>query len=165
MFDTAISFMVPWAAYLPAEEIIFRDFHGSGVIATVVAGLILGHKSPVVQSGLSRLSERVNWATIQFLLENTVFLLIGLQARGIVNSVATTNLPLARVAGFCVAVLVGVMIIRMLWVVVGRAPLLPRGRIARAGAVVVLDRDRLGRPARGGDPGHGLVDPGRGDRP
>ncbi len=128
VFDTAISFMVPWAAYLPAEEIIFRDFHGSGVIATVVAGLILGHKSPVVQSGLSRLSERVNWATIQFLLENTVFLLIGLQARGIVNSVATTNLPLVRVAGFCVAVLVGVMIIRMLWVVVGRAPLLPRGR-------------------------------------
>ena len=58
VFDTAISFMVPWAAYLPAEAIGWGEFHGSGVIAVVVAGLILGHKSPLIQSGLSRLSER-----------------------------------------------------------------------------------------------------------
>jgi CPA1 family monovalent cation:H+ antiporter len=128
VFDTAVSFMVPWAAYLPAEEIIFRDFHGSGVIATVVAGLILGHKSPVVQSGLSRLSERVNWSTVQFLLENTVFLLIGLQAREILQQVGSSALPATRIALFCGSVLFGVMVIRMLWVVVGRAPLLPRGR-------------------------------------
>ena len=47
----------------------------------------------MVQSGLSRLSERVNWSTIQFLLENTVFLLIGLQARQIINNMGTTDLP------------------------------------------------------------------------
>lgn len=128
VFDTAISFMVPWAAYLPAEEIIFRDFHGSGVIAVVVAGLILGHKSPAVQTGLSRLSERVNWSTIQFLLENTVFLLIGLQARQIVHGIRSTDLAPGQVAWFCVAVLLGVMIIRMLWVIIGRAPLLPKAR-------------------------------------
>ena len=81
VFDTAISIMVPFAAYLPAELLHAGDFHGSGVIAVVTAGLILGHKSPVIQTGQSRLSERVNWATIQFLLENTVFLMIGLQAR------------------------------------------------------------------------------------
>ena len=72
----------------PAELIHVGDFHGSGVIAVVTAGLILGHKSPVIQSGQSRLSERVNWTTIQFLLENTVFLLIGLQARRILIEVA-----------------------------------------------------------------------------
>ena len=128
VFDTAISFMVPWAAYLPAEEIAFRGFHGSGVIATVVAGLILGHKSALVQSGLSRLSERVNWSTIQFLLENTVFLLIGLQARQIINNMGTTELPASRIVVFCLAVLLGVMVIRMVWVLIGRAPLLSRGR-------------------------------------
>lgn len=128
VFDTAVSFMVPWAAYLPAEELVFRDFHGSGVIATVVAGLILGHKSPLVQSGLSRLSERVNWGTIQFLLENTVFLLIGLQARQILHRLGTTELATSRIVLFCVAVLLGVMIIRMLWVIIGRAPLMPRAR-------------------------------------
>ena len=98
VFDTAISFMVPWAAYLPAEEIGYHEFHGSGVIAVVVAGLILGHKSPLIQSGLSRLSERVNWSTIQFLLENTVFLLIGLQARQIVANLGTSELGAGQIA-------------------------------------------------------------------
>ena len=37
------------------------------IIAVVTAGLVLGHKSPVIQTGQSRLSERVNWATISFL--------------------------------------------------------------------------------------------------
>ncbi len=132
VFDTAISFMVPWAAYLPAEALGNGEFHGSGVIAVVVAGLILGHKSPVIQSGLSRLSERVNWSTIQFLLENTVFLLIGLQARQIVSNLGSTQLSAARIGGFCVAVLLGVMVIRMLWVIAGRFSLLPHDRGDRA---------------------------------
>ena len=87
VFDTAISILVPFAAYVPAEQIEVGEFHGSGIIAVVTAGLILGHKSPVIQSGQSRLSERVNWTTIQFLLENTVFLLIGLQAQRILTEV------------------------------------------------------------------------------
>ena len=51
------------------------------MIAVVTAGLILGHKAPVIQDATSRLNERINWETIQFLLENSVFLLIGLQVR------------------------------------------------------------------------------------
>ncbi len=39
VFDTAISILVPFAAYLPAEVMNFGGFHGSGVIAVVVAGL------------------------------------------------------------------------------------------------------------------------------
>ncbi len=120
VFDTAISLIVPFAAYLPAEHLGSGDFHGSGVIAVVVAGLILGHKSPVIQTGQSRLSERVNWATIQFLLENTVFLLIGLQARRIVEAVGHSDLSNSRIAVFCVAVLLGVIVIRMFWVGVAR---------------------------------------------
>ena len=95
VFDNAISLLVPFAAYVPAELIKVADFHGSGIIA-VVAGLVLGHKSPVIQSGQSRLSERVNWATISFLLENTVFLLIGLQARRIVSQVSGSTLSGGR---------------------------------------------------------------------
>ena len=92
VFDTAISLLVPFAAYLPAEAIEFNGSHGSGVIAVVVAGLVLGTKSPSFQSGRSRLSERVNWATIVFLLENAVFLLIGLQARRIFTDVGASDL-------------------------------------------------------------------------
>ena len=45
VLDTAISFVVPFAAYIAAEEI-----HASGVIAVVVAGLLLGHKAPILQT-------------------------------------------------------------------------------------------------------------------
>ena len=127
-FDTAISMLVPFAAYLPAEVLSIGDFHGSGVISVVTAGLILGHKSPVIQSGQSRLSERVNWATIQFLLENTVFLLIGLQARRIIDANSKSELSGPQIAGFCAAVLVGVIVIRLLWVLGTRPFLFRRDR-------------------------------------
>jgi CPA1 family monovalent cation:H+ antiporter len=125
VFDNAISILVPFAAYLPAEVLNIGGFHGSGVISVVTAGLILGHKSPVIQSGQSRLSERVNWATIEFLLETTVFLLIGLQARGIIEANSESQLSALQIAGFCGAVLGGVIVIRLLWVL-GTRPILFR---------------------------------------
>ncbi len=80
--DTAISLVTPFAAYVLAEEI-----HASGVLAVVVAGLLLGHRSPVLQTASSRIAERMNWRTIAFVLENVVFLLIGLQAARLVADV------------------------------------------------------------------------------
>ena len=73
--DVALSLVVPFASYVLAEEI-----HSSGVVAVVVAGLLLGHRSPILQTAQSRIAEQVNWRTIAFVLENAVFLLIGLQA-------------------------------------------------------------------------------------
>ena len=120
VFDTAISLLVPFAAYLSAESLHYQDFHGSGVIAVVVAGLLVGHQSPLIQSGPSRLAERVNWATIQFLLEHTVFLLIGLQARRIVTAISGSTLSGLRIAMFCLAVLAGVIVLRLAWVAAAR---------------------------------------------
>lgn len=127
VFDTAVSLMVPFAAYLPAERLGTEALHSSGVIAVVTAGLLLGHKSPVIQSGQSRLNERVNWSTIQFVLENTVFLLIGLQARRIVTNMTQSDLSGARIAVFCVAVLVGVIVLRLAWIALARAFLFRSG--------------------------------------
>jgi len=128
VYDTAISFMVPFAAYLPAEALGYHELHGSGVISVVTAGLLLGHKSQVIQSGQSRLNERVNWGTIQFLLENTVFLLIGLQARRIVAAMAESTLSGWQIAGFCLAVLGTVVVLRMIWVFLMRLSLFRRQR-------------------------------------
>ena len=54
--DVAFSLLTPWLAYLPAEEIHLPglDTHPSGVLAVVVAGLLLGHKSHLIQSASSR---------------------------------------------------------------------------------------------------------------
>ncbi|WP_270886401.1 Na+/H+ antiporter [Pedococcus sp. 5OH_020] len=109
--DTSISFIVPYLAYVPAEH-----FHASGVLAVVVAGLLLGHKSPVVQTASSRLSERINWTTVQFLLENAVFLMIGLQMRRLVADVAASELSGGRVVAVCGAVLLAVMLLRPIYV-------------------------------------------------
>ncbi len=115
--DVAFSLLTPWIAYLPAEEITVPglDAHPSGVLAVVVAGLLLGHKSHWIQSASSRLFERTNWATISFVLENVVFLLIGLQIRGIVADLGDDELSLGRVAAGSTVVLVGVMVLRLVW--------------------------------------------------
>lgn len=86
VLDTAISFAVPFIAYIPAEEL-----KASGVIAVVVAGLYSGHRSAHF-TPQSRISERFNWRTLQFVLENGVFLLMGAQLAGIVSNVHADKL-------------------------------------------------------------------------
>lgn len=110
--DTALSFAVPFVAYLLAEVA-----HGSGVLAVVVCGLMLGHESPRILSGSTRLASRLNWQTVQFLLENMVFLLIGLQLRGILIEVSKTGLSVWELVGICTAVLGTVILTRVLWLV------------------------------------------------
>lgn len=109
--DTAWSFVIPFVAYLPAEAI-----HGSGVLAVVVAGVIVGHQMPRMLSGPSRLASRLNWRTIQFLLENVVFLLIGLQVRRIVEEVGDAGLSAWSLALICAGVLAATILTRVLWV-------------------------------------------------
>ena len=111
VIDTSLSLVTPFVAYVAAEEI-----HGSGVLAVVVAGLLLGHKAPVLQTATSRIAERLNWRTIQFLLENAVFLLIGLQARWIIADVADSGVPVSDVARLCVATFLAVVVLRFMWV-------------------------------------------------
>ncbi|KAA0019467.1 Na+/H+ antiporter [Antrihabitans cavernicola] len=109
--DTTLSFLAPFIAYLPAEEI-----GASGVIAVVVCGLILGHGAPKWQSAASRIAERTNWQTVQFILENTVFLLIGLQVRVIAQNAWNSGLDHGRLVAACVGVLLAVVIVRPIWV-------------------------------------------------
>jgi CPA1 family monovalent cation:H+ antiporter len=115
VLDTAISFVVPFGTYIAAEKI-----EASGVIAVVVAGLLLGHKAPIVQTAQSRIAERMNWRTIAFVLENAVFLLIGLQAGWILEDVQQSTLSTGRIVGVCAAVLAGCIVLRMMWVFVAR---------------------------------------------
>ena len=111
LMDTAISFLTPFAAFVAAEEV-----HASGVISVVVAGLLLGHKAPIIQTAQSRITERITWRTFAFVLENVVFLLIGLQLDWILADVADSTLSPGRITLVCVATLVTVIVVRMVWV-------------------------------------------------
>jgi Na+/H+ antiporter len=110
VLDTSLSLLVPYVAYLAAEEL-----HGSGVLAVVVAGLVLGHKSPEIQSAGSRVTERTLWRSVQFVLENAVFLLIGLQLRGLLEGARASSIDNGRILALCLGVTACVIVVRVLW--------------------------------------------------
>ncbi len=109
--DTALSFTIPYVAFIPAESV-----HASGVIAVVVAGLLIGHRSPTISSGTARLTAEANWRTVSFLLENVVFLLIGLQLPGLVAAMAEDGISLAVIGAAAVGVYLATVVTRFVWV-------------------------------------------------
>lgn len=116
VLDTALSFAAPYVAFLPAEEL-----GASGVLAVVVAGLMLGHRSPSLQDATSRITESINWHTVQFLLENGVFLLIGLQLKDLLVTVDAGALPWHVVIPVCVVTLVATIAARFVYVFAANA--------------------------------------------
>ncbi|NIK36151.1 CPA1 family monovalent cation:H+ antiporter [Microbacterium endophyticum] len=79
--NTALSFMVPFAAYLPTEAL-----GGSGLVAAVVAGIITGQGAARWFTPDQRLSDALNWRTVELVLEGGVFLLIGLDLKEVVRA-------------------------------------------------------------------------------
>jgi NhaP-type Na+/H+ or K+/H+ antiporter len=109
---TAISFAVPFIAFLPAERL-----GASGVIAVVVAGLITGAKSARKFTVQDRSAERTNWLTVQMLLENGVFLLMGLQLMHLVDDVENVGLSVWTAIWVGLLVTVALILIRVVFVV------------------------------------------------
>ena len=111
VLDTVLSFVAPYLAFVPAEAV-----HASGVLAVVVTGLAMAQCSPAVQTAASRLAEATNWRTIAFLLENAVFLLIGLQLPRLVADAADSDLTGLRIVAVCAAVLAATIVSRFVFV-------------------------------------------------
>ena len=78
LMDNALSLLTPFVVAVAAESV-----HASGVVAVVVTGLYLGHRMPTLMSAASRLQMEAFWRMVKFLLEGMVFLVVGLQLRGI----------------------------------------------------------------------------------
>src|SRR3954451_12419619 len=106
--SNAISLATPFVAYLLGEAL-----HVSGVLAVVVAGLVIGHHNPSWASGASRLQTGAVWRLVDFLLEGFVFLLIGQQLPHVIaglSQYATSTIVIAA------AITVGVvLLLRPLW--------------------------------------------------
>ncbi len=108
VMSTTLTFLIPFAAYALAEAV-----HSSGVLAVVVAGLIVGHVTPSMRSAPARVATWMNWSTIQYVLEHTVFLLIGLQTHQILESAAeypVSNLTIGLAAGAVLLAVIGLRI-------------------------------------------------------
>lgn len=114
VLTTAISFGVPFVAFLPADHL-----GASGVLATVIAGLITGHRGATAFAPAQRVNDHTNWRTVQFLLEEGVFLVMGLEFKPLIDTLSgeDTGTPLQAIGlgALLTAVLVG---LRALYVLV-----------------------------------------------
>ncbi|ANZ39915.1 Na+/H+ antiporter [Lentzea guizhouensis] len=79
--ESVVSVLTPFAAFLLAELV-----HGSGVIAVVVAGLTLSQIGPRLVRADARQQSEAFWRLSTFLLNGSLFVLIGLQAHGAVRA-------------------------------------------------------------------------------
>ncbi|GAA3350992.1 Na+/H+ antiporter [Amorphoplanes nipponensis] len=103
LIANAVSLATPFVAYLLAERV-----HVSGVLAVVVAGLIVGHDMPRLGSGASRLQVSAVWRLVDFLLEGLVFLMIGQQLPAVVRGLSQYETSTIVIA---VAISVGVVLL------------------------------------------------------
>src|SRR3954453_13346556 len=122
--SNAISLATPFVAYLLGEAV-----HVSGVLAVVVAGLVIGHNTPYWTSGASRLQTDAVWRLVDFLLEGVVFLLIGQQMPEGIRGLGQYEISTIVVAS---SVTVGCMLLlRPLWLLLTES--LPRSMHSRLG--------------------------------
>ncbi|MGA1838869.1 cation:proton antiporter [Herbiconiux sp. 11R-BC] len=113
VLDTSLSLITPYIAFIPAQFL-----HGSGVLAVVVAGLYLGFRAPVIQTAESRIAESLNWRTIQFLLENAVFLFIGLSLATILPAALSDGPGVWETVLISAALLAAVFLSRFVWMMI-----------------------------------------------
>jgi Na+/H+ antiporter len=110
-----VSLLLPFAAYAISERL-----GGSGVLAVVAAGILIGYNAPKT-SYATRQHERPIWQSVDVLLEGLVFALIGLQLSPAIDDVLSSPLGLGLNIGLAIAVLVTVIVIRVAWVFGGYA--------------------------------------------
>jgi monovalent cation/hydrogen antiporter len=109
VLENTLMLLAPFLAFIAAEEI-----NASGVLAVVVAGLLIGHKLPRAATYASRLEAAAVWRMIDFVLESVVFMLIGLQLRGVLSGLQQWSV--ARLAGWAALALVLAIVLRIVWV-------------------------------------------------
>lgn len=126
--STAVSFVAPFVAFLPAEEL-----GASGLVAVVAAGLVTGNGSARHLRPQDRNAERSNWHTVELLLEGAVFLVMGIELFALIEDVEAGNGSVWQAAAVAAAAGVAVVAVRTGFV----APLIMfQGRRARRGQAV-----------------------------
>ncbi|TYC22583.1 Na+/H+ antiporter [Micromonospora sp. MP36] len=106
--EGGLSILTPVVAFLLAESV-----HSSGVLAVVVAGLVLSYAAPRVIRARSRIVAFAFWDLFTFMLNGSLFVLLGTQIPRTLRSI-TSHSPIESL-GIAAAVTVVVVVIRMIW--------------------------------------------------
>ena len=106
-----VTLVLPWAAYIGGERL-----HGSGVLATVSAGLILGWYQHTTFNAGTRIRATAFWEVMVFLLESLVFILIGLSLRGVLARLGGAIDALGTLLLPALVVILTVTLARFVWI-------------------------------------------------
>jgi Na+/H+ antiporter len=110
--EVSLSLVIPYLAYLPAEQL-----HGSGVIAAVTAGLLLGYKQSRILSSDARVLGTSVWEWVTYTLNGFAFLLIGLELPAVLEAVRERPTQDLVLWAACISALV--ILARFAWVFPG----------------------------------------------
>lgn len=100
--------LIPFTAFLLAEMV-----HASGVLAVVVAGLIVAYVSPRVTTASSRRQADAAWPFGVFLLNGALFVLIGLEVQYVVHEISAA--AIGRLVLITLAVWATLLVVRYLF--------------------------------------------------
>jgi len=106
--NVTMSLFTGYAAFIPAQAI-----GASAVLAAVTAGIYMGIRGPQILPARTRLQGYFVWDTLEFVVNATLFVLIGLQLHGIVDGLS--GYSAAEIAGYALAVSVTVVATRVAW--------------------------------------------------
>ena len=122
--EVLISLLIPFAAYLPADQLGL-----SGVLAAVSAGLVIGSRLGRILTPNSRVLWQSTWKMVGFIVNGFLFVLIGVQLPSILEGIGDRS-PGELVA--LVAIVSAVVVLgRMAWIFASSTlPGSPRRRIA-----------------------------------
>jgi Na+/H+ antiporter len=132
LHENVVSVLTPFVAFLGAEAV-----DASGVLAVVVCGLVLSQVGPRLIRADTRQQAEAFWGLTTFLLNGSLFVLIGLQAHTATRDLTTTGLNRALILLAIVAVVV--VGVRFLWMfttpyVIRAIDRRPQQRLRRVGA-------------------------------
>ena len=107
--EVLISLVVPFAAYLPADQLGL-----SGVLAAVTAGLVVGSRLGTILGPNTRLLWLSTWKMVNFVLNGFLFVLVGLELPIVLAGLGGRS-PV-ELGGLVVVVCAVVVVTRIAWV-------------------------------------------------
>ena len=106
--EILLSVLTPFLAYWPPERL-----GGSGVLATVTAGLYISWNGLRFISPATRLQGIFFWDFLNYVIEGLVFLLTGLQAHALLSASKSSSVAMLAAAGAIVSIVV--IVTRFAW--------------------------------------------------
>lgn len=103
-----ISLFSGYAAFVPADALGL-----SGVLAAVTAGIYMGLRGPSIIDARTRLQGLMMWEVLDFVLNASLFVLVGLQLHGVVDGLGGRSA--STLAAYAAAVSGVVILTRLVW--------------------------------------------------